>query len=469
VQFDDYVGGPIMSDVLTQLRERVRGAVIAPGDAEYDDARAVYNAMHDRRPAAVVRCADAADVMAAVDVARDGGLHLAVRGGGHSVPGFGTVEGGLVIDLSPMRNVRVDPEKRTARAGGGAVWGDFDHATHAFGLATTGGIVSTTGVGGLTLGGGIGYLTRGFGLSLDNLLSADVVTADGRQVTASDFQHEDLFWALRGGGGNFGVVTSLEFQLHPVSTIVGAVMLFELEDATSVMAFYRDFIATAPEQLGMFFAFQIAPPLPFIPESRHGETFCALVSCWNGPVDEAEAVFKPVRDVAPIAAEMSGPMPYPALNGAFDGLVPKGLQHYWKADFVTELTDAAIGAHVEHGARVPVVNSTMHLYPIDGAVHRVGPEETAFGHRDKRFAAVIAGMWPDPADNEKNIAWVRDYYKAIHPHSGSEGGYINFMAADDDHRVEANYGQSYAKLRQVKATYDPTNLFHLNQNISPAR
>jgi FAD/FMN-containing dehydrogenase len=458
-----------MAATIDDLRAGVRGGVVTPGDDGYDEARAVYNAMHDRRPAAVVRCADSADVIAAVSYARDHGLDLAVRAGGHSVPGFGTCDDGIVVDLSPMRNVRVDPVNRTARVAGGAVWGDLDHAAHPFGLATTGGIISTTGVTGLTLGGGIGYLTRGFGLSIDNLLSADVVTATGEQLTASDYQHEDLFWALRGGGGNFGVVTSLEFQLHEVDTIVGGPIFFELEDAATVMSFYREFIATAPEELGLFFAFQIAPPLPFIPEARHGDTLCALVSCWNGPVEEAEAVLKPVRDVAPIVAEFVGPMPYPALNSAFDALVPKGLQNYWKADFVAELTDDAIAAHIEHGSKLPVVNSTMHIYPINGAAHRVGAEETAFGHRDMNFAAVIAGLWPDPADNAANIAWVRDYYAAIHPFSGSEGGYINFMSDDDDKRVEANYGRNYARLARVKATYDPGNLFHLNQNIVPAK
>ena len=295
------------------------------------------------------------------------------------------------------------------------------------------------------------------------------MTADGRLVTASDYQNEDLFWALRGGGGNFGVVTSLEFLLHDVDTVVGGPMFYEVEDATAVMEFFRDFITDAPEELGCFFAWQIAPPLPFIPEDRHGDLFCALVSCWNGPVGDAERVLKPLRDVAEVKAEHVGPAPYPALNSAFDGLVPKGLQHYWKADFVTELTDDAIRAHVEHGQKTPAVNSTVHLYPINGAVHRVGPDETAFGHRDMKLAAVIAGMWPDPADNEANTQWVKDYYAAIHPYSGNEGGYINFMAADDDGRVEANFGRNYPRLREVKAAYDPNNLFHLNQNIVPAR
>ena len=456
-----------MSTTTEALGAAARGRIITEDDADYDDARAVYNAMHDRRPAAVVQCVDAADVMAVVAAARDGGFDLAIRGGGHSVPGFGTVDGGLVIDLSMMNNVRVDPDAKTARVGGGATWGDVDHATYPFGLAAPGGIISTTGVGGLTLGGGIGYLSRGCGLSIDNLISADVVLADGRQVTASDQQNQDLFWALRGGGGNFGVVTSFEFKLHEVGDIVGGPMFFEVDDAAAILEWYRDFIADAPEQLGCFFAWQIAPPLPFIPEDRVGDLFCALVSCWNGPADEADRVLQPLRDVAEVKADGVGLMPFPALNSAFDGLVPKGMQHYWKADFVTELTDEAIAGHVEHGKKTPYVSSTMHLYPINGAAQRVGADEMAFGHRDKNFAPVIAGMWPDPADNEANTKWVKDYYAAIHPHSGSDGGYINFMSSDDDHRVAANYGANYERLAAVKAKYDPDNLFHVNQNIEP--
>ena len=422
--------------------------------------------MIDRRPAVVVRPANAGDVMAAVELARERGWDLAVRGGGHSVPGFGTCDDGVVIDLSGMRGVRVDPVAKTARAEGGATWGDFNAATHAFGLATTGGIISTTGVSGLTLGGGIGYLARGVGLSLDNLIAADVVTADGRFLSASEREHEDLFWALRGGGGNFGVLTSLEYALHPVAEIYGGPMFFELADAGDVLRWYRDFIADAPEEFGGFPAFQIAPPLPFIPEDRHGEPFLAFVACWAGPLDEGEAMLKPLRDVAPIVAELVGPMPYPALNAAFDGLVPPGLQHYWKANFVKELTDEAIDAHLQHGPRVPVVNSTVHIYPINGACHRVAADATAFTHRDANFATVIAGMWPDPADNEANTRWVRDYYDATAPLS-EDGGYVNFMAGDDQGRIRANYGANYDRLVEVKRTYDPGNLFHLNQNIVP--
>jgi len=451
---------------MDDLRARVRGTVTTREDEAYDDARAVYNAMIDRRPEVVVRTANAGDVIAAVDLARDRGLDLAVRGGGHSVPGFGTCDDGVVVDLGGMRGVRVDPVARTARAEGGATWGDFNAATHAFGLATTGGIISTTGVGGLTLGGGIGYLARGLGLSLDTLISADVVTADGRFLTASEREHEDLFWALRGGGGNFGVVTALEFRLAPVTDIYGGPMFFELADAGDVLRWYRDSIGGMPDAFGGFPAFQIAPPLPFIPEDRHGDTFLAFVACWSGALDEGETILRPLRDVAPVVAEMVGPMPYPALNGAFDALVPPGLQHYWKANFVKELSDDAIEAHLRHGPDVPAVNSTMHIYPIDGAVHRIDPDATAFAHRDANFATVIAGMWPDPADNDANVRWVKDYYAATAPHS-EEGGYINFMAGDDQDRVRANFGRHYDRLVEVKRTYDPGNLFHLNQNIAP--
>jgi FAD/FMN-containing dehydrogenase len=448
------------------LRARVRGEVVGPNDDGYEDARHVYNAMIDRRPAAIVRAVNAGDVMTAVRVARDAGVDLAIRGGGHSVPGFGTCDDGIVIDLSGMRGVRVDPASRTARAEGGATWGDFNAATHAFGLATTGGIISTTGVAGLTLGGGIGYLTRGQGLSIDNLVSADVVLADGRFVTASERQHEDLFWALRGGGGNFGVVTALEFALHPVDQIYGGPMFYELDDAATVLRFYRDYIASAPEEMGVFPAFQIAPPLPFIPEERHGDTFVALVGCWAGPVDQGERAFAPFHDVAPVVAEMVGPMPYPALNSAFDPLLPPGMQNYWKAAFVKELTDDAIAAHVRHGPQVPYVSSTMHIYPIDGAAHRIAPDATAYGHRDASFAMVIAGIWPDAGQNEQNIAWVREYYEAIAPHS-EQGAYVNFLAGDDQARIRESYGANYDRLVEVKRAYDPDNVFHLNQNIVP--
>ena len=455
-----------MASTVEELRGRTTGQVITQDDPGYDEARAVYNAMIDKRPSVVVRASEDADVVAAVNHARENGLDVAVRGGGHSVPGFGTVDDGVVIDLSEMRAVTVDPGAKTAAAQGGATWGDFNDATNAHGLATTGGIISTTGVAGLSLGGGIGYLARGAGLSCDNLLSAVVVTADGQTVTANADEHEDLYWALRGGGGNFGVATSLEFRLHPVAEIYGGPMFFEIADAGDVLRWFREFITDAPEEFGGFPAWQIAPPLPFVPEERHGDPFLAFVACWAGPVEQGEQMLKPLHDIAPVVAEHVGPMPYPALNSAFDGLVPPGLQHYWKANFVKELTDDAIAAHLDHGPNVPVVNSTVHIYPINGACHRVASDETAFAYRDATFATVIAGMWPDPADNEKNTAWVRDYYGATAPLS-EEGGYINFMAEDDQDRIRANYRGNYDRLVEVKRAYDPGNLFHQNQNIAP--
>ncbi|MGZ4502087.1 MAG: FAD-binding oxidoreductase [Nocardioidaceae bacterium] len=448
------------------LRSQVTGAVITPASPEYEEARKVYNFMIDRRPAAIVQCADAADVAAVVRQAAETGLELAVRGGAHSVPGFGTADGALVADLSGLSSVTVDPTSRTARVGGGVTWGGFNEAAGEHGLATTGGIISTTGVGGLTLGGGIGYLARGYGLSCDNLLSAEVVTADGRTVTASESEHPDLFWALRGGGGNFGVVTEFTFRMHPVTEIYGGPMFFELSDGPAILAYFNEFIKNAPREYGGFPAFQIAPPLPFVPENRVGEPFVAVVSCWTGSTRDGEQILQGFRDVANPVAEFVGAMPYPALNSAFDALVPRGLQHYWKAAFMDDLSPEAIATHMEHGPRVPTVNSTVHLYPINGACHDVAADATAFGHRDATYAVVIAGMWPDPADNEANTRWVRGYDAALAPHAQG-GGYVNFASADDQPKVAANYGANYPRLQEVKRRYDPGNLFHLNQNIQP--
>ena len=452
---------------LEQLRGACRGQVVTPGDAGYDVSRKVHNGMIDRRPAVVVHAADVADVIATVDYARENALDLSVRGGAHSVPGFGTNDGGAVLDLGRMKGIRVDPSARTVRADGGCTWGDFYHATYAFGLATTGGIISTTGIGGLTLGGGIGYLARAHGLSIDNLLSADVITADGKRVAASERENADLFWALRGGGGNFGVVTSFEYRLHPVKDIYVGLFFFELSGAKQVLEFYRDYIAKAPEEMGAFFAWQIAPPLPFIPEKRHDEPFALIVACWAGPLEQGEEAMQPIRKAGPIAAETMHPAPFPALNSAFDALLPPGLQHYWKATFTPTLTDGAIAAHLEHGPKVPVVNSTTHIYPINGACHRVAADATAFAYRDAQFATVIAGMWPDPKDNAKNTKWVKDYYAALEPHS-TAGGYVNFMAGDDQGRIRDNYKGNYERLAAIKKRYDPGNLFHMNQNIKPA-
>jgi FAD/FMN-containing dehydrogenase len=462
IQEGERMGKPTIDD----LRTQVRGNVIGRDDPGYEDARKVYNAMIDRRPMVVVQAASAGDVQATVNFARENGLELSVRGGGHSVPGFGTNDDGVVIDLSPIREVKVDPEGRTAKVGGGATWADYHGATYEFGLASTGGLISTTGVGGLTLSGGIGHLARGIGLAIDNLLSAEVVTANGQLQKASEDENDDLFWAIRGGGGNFGAVTSFEFRLHPIKDIYAAVPFFELDHASDILRFYREFMVDAPEQLGLFPAYQIAPPLPFIPEDRVGDTFLALVACWAGPLEDAERALQPLRDVAPAVAELATPMPYPALASAFDDLLPKGLQNYWKSNFSKQLTDEAIDVHLEHGPKVPTVNSTMHVYSINGAVHRTAPDATAFAYRDATFATNIVGVWPDPADNEKNIKWVQNYYAATAPQS-EEGGYTGFMAEDDQSRIKANYKGNYERLVQSKRKYDPDNLFHVNQNIKP--
>jgi FAD/FMN-containing dehydrogenase len=451
---------------VTELGNQVRGQVVVPGDADYEDARLVHNGMIDKRPAVVVRVANAGDVMTTVGYARDNGLDLSIRGGGHSGPGFGTNDGSVVIDFSRMRGVRVDPNARRARAEGGTTWGDFNAATNAFGLATTGGIISTTGIAGLTLGGGIGYLTRGHGLSLDNLVSADVVTADGRLLVASENENADLFWAIRGGGGNFGVCTSLEYKLHPVQNVYWGPMFYEIEETENILRFYRDYIKDAPEAMGAFPAFQIAPPLPFIPENRHGDMFVAIIACWSGDPEEGERQFKAFHDVAEVKAEMVGPVPYPAINAAFDALYPKGIRQYWKGNFVKELTDEAIAAHVQHGPNTPTVSSTMHLYPINGACHRVDADATAFGHRDANFSMVIIAASADPSEDAANTKWVRDYSSAIAPHSEA-GGYVNFMDDDDSERVRANYGRNFDRLVDIKRKYDPDNLFRVNQNIAP--
>jgi UDP-N-acetylenolpyruvoylglucosamine reductase len=450
------------------LQRQVAGQVIAPGDADYEDARRVHNGMIDRRPAAVLQCTGPQDVAAAIAISKDAGVDLSVRGGGHSAPGFGTNDGGIVIDLSPLQSVEVDAERETARAGGGCTWKGFNEATHAYGLATTGGIIGSTGIAGLTLGGGIGYLARKHGLTCDNLLSAEVVTAEGETVVASASSNSDLFWALRGGGGNFGVVTTFEYRLHPVAEIYGGPIVYPVDRAEDLMGLYREYIANAPEELGGFLGFHLAPPLPFLPEEWHFKNVCLAVLCWTGPMEEGEKMVRPFFDVTEPIGSFVGPMPYPALNVAFDDLVPKGLQHYWKASFARELSDGAIKVHAEHGAKVPSIQTAVHLYPLHGAVQRVGADETAFAYRDVEFSPVIAGMWDNPADNARNIAWVSGYHEALKPFS-VDGGYINFMDADDQGRVQDNYRGNYARLAAVKAKYDPENVFHVNHNIKPGQ
>jgi len=432
----------------------------------YDEARKVYNGMIDRRPAFIARCVDVADVISAVNFARESGLTVAVRGGGHNVTGFGTCDDGLVIDLSPMKGIRIDPAKRIAWAEGGCTWGDLDHATHAFGLAAPGGVISTTGIAGLTLGGGVGHLTRKCGLSCDNVLSVDVVTADGRFLTANAKENADLFWAVRGGGGNFGVVTSFEFRLHEVSTVFAGPVLYSLDVATEAMRFYRDYMASAPDDMTAFFAFLIVPPGPPFPEHLHNKTVCGVVCCYAGPIEKGPEVTRPLREFGPPLMDGVGPLPFPAIQGAFDALLPPGLQHYWKADFVSDLTDDIIAQHVKYGPSVPTVNSAMHIYPVSGAAHRVGRNDTAFSYREANYTHILAAVYPDPADTPKNVEWVRQYWDALHPYSAG-GAYVNFMMDEGDERIAASYRDNYDRLVKIKTKYDPGNLFHMNQNIKP--
>jgi FAD/FMN-containing dehydrogenase len=455
------------SDLVTDdFRAAFRGDLIEPGDPSYDDARAVYNGMIDRRPRLIARCVDAADVIAAVNLARETGTLLAVRSGGHNAGGLGVWDDALVVDLSPMNSVHVDAAQGTVRVEGGATWGDVDHATHPFGLAVPSGFISTTGVGGLTLGGGIGYLTRQAGFTIDNLLSADVILADGSPVTASADEHPDLFWALRGGGGNFGVVTSFQFRGVPVSMVVGGPTLFELERGPEILKFWSEFIDNAPPEINGWFGFLTVPPADPFPPELQLKKMCGIVWCVNAPPERAAELLAPVRALEP-ALDGVAEMPFPVLQSAFDALYPKGQQWYWRTDFVDELTDESIAVHVEHAAQLPTWQSTMHLYPIDGAAHDVAPEDTALSYRKARYGQVIVGVDPDPANNDAMINWAKAYHDALHPYSAG-GGYVNMMMHDEGpERVRASYGDNYDRLVEVKRRYDPQNLFRINQNIAP--
>ena len=453
---------------IAEFRQGLRGPVIEPKDPEYDAARALYNGMIDKRPRLIARCADVADVIAAVNFGRDNNLLIAIRGGSHNGPGLGSCDDGLVIDLSAMKGVRVDPEARTARVGPGCTQGDVDHACSAFGLAVPAGIVSTTGIAGLTLGGGTGYLTRKYGLTIDSLIEADVVLADGRFLTASASQNPDLFWGLRGGGGNFGVVTSFLFKAHPAGMIYGGLMMWDIKHARQVMQWYREFLPKAPLDLGVFIGVKTVPSTDPFPKEIWGRKIVALIGAFNGPAAEGEKAFAPVRKDLPKAIlDWVGPMPFTAIQSLFDPLLPKGLQWYWKGAYIKELSDEAIDVHLEYAMQAPSELSLMHLYPIDGAVHRVGQDETAWSCRDATWSMVIAGVDPDPAKAAKLKRWGRSYWEAVSPHT-TGGGYVNFMMGDEGGaRLKATYGDNFTRLRAVKRKYDPDNLFRVNQNIKP--
>ena len=455
----------ISDQVIQALKSSIRGDVLLPDDETYDAARSIYNGMIDKRPGMIVTCANVADVIASVNTAREEGLEVSVKGGGHNGPGLALVDDGLVIDLSDMKGIRVDPENRTVRVEGGCTWGDVDHATHAFGLATVSGVISTTGVGGLTLGGGHGYLTRKYGLTIDNLVSADVVLADGRFVMASKDQHPDLFWALRGGGGNFGVVTSFEFDLQPVKHVVGGPMFWPLDELEPTMKWYRNWLPELPDDVYAFYLVSEVPAAEPFPEDIHGEKVCGLMWCYTGSEDTFNTFAQQARDVAEPIFEHTAKMPYPALQSLFDGLYPEGLQWYWKGDFVKELSDEAIDIHKQF-ASVPTMHSTMHLYPVNGAAHKYDKKDTAWEKRDATWSMVIAGVDPEPDQADRISNWAKEYWKALHPHTMG-GAYINFMMEEGAERIQATYGDNYEKLRNIKAKYDPDNFFHINQNIKP--
>ncbi|WP_417531275.1 FAD-binding oxidoreductase [Marinobacter lipolyticus] len=455
------------TEAINQLKGTFRGDILEPGDAEYDDVRALYNAMIDKRPRLIARCCNTADVVTAVRFGRDQGLLVALRGCGHNGPGLGSCNDGLLIDLSLMKGVYVDPDNATVRAQPGCEQGDVDHATHAYGLAVPAGIVSTTGISGLTLGGGHGYLSRLHGLTVDNLLEAEVVLADGRIVTANINQHEDLFWAIRGGGGNFGVVTSFLFQAHPVKDVYAGPIFWDLADARKIMAWYRDFLPTAPRELGMFLGLKRVPKVELFPEALWGRPIVALMTCYNGTEEEGIEAMRPVRESLPEPLlDGMTQMPFPMWQSAFDPILPKGLQWYWKGDFVKELPDEAIEVHIEHASKAPVGLSLMHLYPINGAVHDTDSNAMAWSCRDANWSMVIAGIDPEPENAATVTQWARDYWEAVHPYNAS-GAYINFMMEEGDERVQATYGHNYPRLAQIKTQYDPENFFRVNQNIRP--
>jgi hypothetical protein len=414
---------------INEFKSQLRGDLVEPTDEQYENERRVYNAMIDRKPRFIAKCADVADVMTAI---------------------------------------HVDPGARTVRVGGGCTWGDVDHAMHAFGLAVPSGIISTTGVGGLTLGGGMGHLTRKFGLTIDSLLAADVVLADGTFVVASANENTDLFWAIRGGGGNFGVVTSFLFQAYPVQMVCAGPMLWNLEQASDVMKWYREFIVEAPDEINGFFAFLTVPPAPPFPEALHFKKMCGIVWCSTGTLEQANEILDPVRKFRSPAFEFFAPMPYPMLQSMFDGLYTPGLQWYWKADFVEDLSDEAISLHVKHGSELPSMHSTMHLYPINGAARKVRNKDTPWSHRDATWSEVIVGVDPDPANTDHITSWAKNYWEALHPY-GAGGGYVNFMMeGEGEERIRATYGDNYERLARIKTKYDPDNFFNVNQNIRPA-
>ncbi|MCH8062226.1 MAG: FAD-binding oxidoreductase [Chloroflexi bacterium] len=451
-----------------ELKSSLRGELILPSDADYEEARTIFNAMIDKRPSLIVRCAGVADVISCVNFARANSLLVAVRGAGHNVAGTAVCDGGIVIDLSQMKGVRTDLAARTVRAEPGLTWAELNHDLQPFGLAATGGFISTTGIGGLTLGGGLGWLVRKHGLACDNLLSVDIVTADGKFLTASATENEDLFWGVRGGGGNLGVVTSFEFRVHPVGTVLSGMVVHPIARAKEVLQFWREFEATAPVELTTGAGLLMAPSAPFVPEEAWGTPVIGVFGVYTGDLDAGEQAIRPLREFGPPVVDLFQPTPYNIAQAMLDDFMPTGYHNYWKSSFLTDLTDDAIDTMIAQFAKVP---SPMTVVIIEhnggGAMNRVGASETAFGHRDMSYNFLIPSLWADPADSEKNVTWTREFWEAMQPFA-RDAVYVNYLDQEGDERVKAAYAApTYDRLVTLKNKYDPTNLFRLNQNIKP--
>jgi FAD/FMN-containing dehydrogenase len=456
------------SELIKSFKDSLHGKLVLPVDADYNTVRKVYNGMIDKYPAMISQCADVEDVITCVNFARKNNILVAIRGGGHNAGGLGIADDALVIDLSLMKDIKIDTTSKTVTVQGGCLLKEMDAATHEVGMTVPAGIFGTTGVAGLTLGGGLGYMTRQYGLSIDNLLEAEVILANGSRVKASSNENPDLFWALRGGGGNFGVVVSFVFKLQPAHTVYGGPMLWDISDTKEMLTWYHHFISKAPDNVYGFFATLTVPPVAPFPDHLHLKKMCGIVWCYTGDMDKAEEVFKPIRAVKAPALDFAGPIPVPALQTLFDGLYPPGLLWYWKADFVKELNEMAIDIHVKYGNELPTPLSSMHMYPVNGAAAGVNKKDTAWNYRDANYAVVIVGIDADLANKEKIISWAKEYWDAQHPYSAG-GAYINFMMDEGEEQIKATYGDNYKKLTEIKAKYDPANLFKVNQNIKPQK
>ena len=457
----------IENKIIQELKSKIRGQVISPTEPDYNKARAIWNAMINKKPGVIVRCSGVADVITSVNIARDSNLLLAVHGAGHNIAGNSVCDGGIMIDLSQMNSVRIDPKSKKAYVEPGAILGDFDHEAQAFGLATPLGINSTTGVSGLTLGGGFGWLTRKHGMTIDNLISADVITADGELVHTNENQKPDLFWAIRGGGGNFGIVTLFEFQLHKVGPdVLAGLMVFPFKDAKSVLKKYRKFVQKIPNELNVWVILRQAPPLPFLPKRVHGKEVVILAILYSGEIKQGQKLIKPLRRFAKAHGEHTGAMPYEAWQQGFDPLLTPGARNYWKSHNFSELNDGALDAIIEYAGKLPSPQCEIFIGLLGGKAAKVSPDAMAYGNRDANFILNVHSRWDKAKDDTKCISWARNFFDASAPYA-TGGVYINFVTQDETDRIAAAYGKNYNKLVRIKNKYDPNNLFRVNHNIKP--